>query len=97
MDEKDRKQAEARDRRAARRQEKKTAASATTPRPAPAAPPQPGAVPPDVARALELLADDPDLLALFLPPGAPGAPATPCQAVPPPSANGASRRGRPGG
>jgi hypothetical protein len=87
MDERDRKEAQARDRRAARRQEKQARQ---------AAPPPPGAAPPDVARALEILADDPEALALFLPPGAPGGPATPRQVVPPPSPNGGSHRGRPG-
>jgi hypothetical protein len=47
-----------------------------------------------VARALEVLAGDPEALALFLPPQGP---ATPCQDVPPPSPNGASRKVRPGG
>ncbi len=90
MEARDRAQAEARARRAARRQEQKQAQQ-------PAAPPVPGAVPPDVAKALEILADDPEALALFLPPpGAPGGPARPCQAVPPPSPNGVSPHGRPG-
>jgi hypothetical protein len=96
MDDRDRKQAQARDRRAARRQQKKTQPADARPAP-PEAAPRPEALPPDVARALELLADDPELLALFLPPGAAGAPATPRQDVPPPSPNGGSRRGRPGG
>jgi hypothetical protein len=83
MDAKDRAEAEARARRA---REKAAAAQ-----------PQ-GAVPPDVARAQEIQADDPEALALFLPPqGTAGGPATPCQAVPPPSPNGGSHRGRPGG
>ncbi len=85
LDAKDRAQAQAR----ARRARKKAAA--------PAAPP-PGALPPDVARALEILADDPEALALFLPPpGTSGGAASPCQAVPPPSPNGDSHKRRPGG
>ncbi len=85
-------QAAAREKRQASRPEK-PARKAT-----PAVAPPAGAVPPDVARALEILADDPEALALFLPPpGAPGGPATPCQAVPPPSPNGIPPHGRPGG
>ncbi len=95
MEAQDRAQAEARTRRAARRQQKKAQPAAAATPPAPEAP-QPDSVPPDVARALELLADDPELLALFLPPGAAGTPATPRQDVPPPSPNGASHKGRPG-
>jgi hypothetical protein len=56
--------------------------------------PPPGTVPPDLAKALEILADDPEALALFLPPFGP---ASPCQAVTPPSTNGVAPRGRPGG
>jgi hypothetical protein len=83
----DRKQAEDRARRATKKARKVAAAE----------PPQ-GAVAPDVAKALEILADDPEALALFLPPpGTPGGPARPCQAVPPPSPNGVSPHGRPGG
>ncbi len=96
MDAQDRAQAEARARRAARSAEKKERQSPTPP-PRAAAAPQPGPVSPDLAKALEILADDPEALALFLPPpGAPGSPAPPCQAVPPPSPNGGSPHGRPG-
>ncbi len=89
MEARDRAQAEARDRRAARRRQQKAPPAAQPPR---------AALAPDVAKALEILADDPEALALFLPPpGAPGGPASPCPAVPPPSPNGVSPHGRPGG
>jgi hypothetical protein len=92
----DRTRAEAR----ARREQKKARRAAPPPGEPrqPAAGSPPGPLPPDVAKALEVLADDPEALALFLPPPGPaGGPATPCQPVPPPSTNGTSRRGRPGG
>jgi hypothetical protein len=91
MDDRDRKQAEARDRRAARRQQKQEAA-------APVPPPPADALAPDVAKALKILADDPEALEALLPLlGTSGVPARKCQAVPPPSPNGASHKGRPGG
>jgi hypothetical protein len=59
--------------------------------------PPPGAVTAEEAEMLAALADDPEALAAFLPLLRPaGGPATPCQAVPPPSANGTAHRGRPG-
>jgi hypothetical protein len=98
-------QAAAREERAARRQEKQAqrAAAGPTPPPAaeppqPAAGPQPGAMTPEEAKILEALADDPEALAAFFPLlGAPGGPANPCQAVTPPSPNGVSPHGQPGG
>ncbi len=90
--EQERRLAAARGKRRAPRQDRPAPQSMAAP-----APPA-GAVPPDVAKALEILADDPEALALFLsPPGAPGGPATPCQPVTPPSPNGTPPRRRPGG
>jgi hypothetical protein len=82
----------------ARREQQKAQQAAAAPTPPPGARPQRGAESPDVAKALEALADDPEALALFVPLlGAAGTPARPCQAVTPPSTNGGAPRGRPGG
>ncbi|HZY90874.1 MAG TPA: hypothetical protein VFE78_38980 [Gemmataceae bacterium] len=98
MEEQDRAAAAARDRRATRREQKRAQQAAAAPTPPPAAEPPPGAVTPAEAKMLEALADDPEALAALLPLlGAPRGPASPCQAVTPPSPNGSSRGSRPGG